>query len=179
MQQYYFTELLPPVSLFYQKCTLLQFYFALLLLVVNCFSPFIETLVGNPRDGRRILPVAKNLLIFLIRKILLTKFTSKSIKSIIEKCHIESIILSPIKKSFFLCNHSIQASFVPEVIDTASFFLTSGFQYTYVMPILINRCLLNVIFIVTKMFNDQNPSLKQHFYFHFPETYAQKVILWC
>ena len=40
-------------------------------------------------------------------------------------------------------------------------FLTSAFMYTYVMAIFINRCLVNVVFSVTKALNGQN-SLKQN-----------------
>ena len=41
-------------------------------------------------------------------------------------------------------------------------FLTSGFMYTHAMPVLINRCLLNVVFSMTKALNSQS-SPKQHF----------------
>ena len=41
-------------------------------------------------------------------------------------------------------------------------FLKSGFMYTHVMLILINQCLLNVVFSMTKALNGQN-SPKQNF----------------
>ena len=40
------------------------------------------------------------------------------------------------------------------------FFLTSGFMYTYVMPILINQCLLNVVFSMAKALNGQSSPSK-------------------
>ena len=57
----------------------------------------------------------------------------------------------------------MQASFVAVVIAVVSFFLASGFMYTPVMLILINQCLLNVAFRMTKALNGQS-SHKQNSY---------------
>ena len=58
----------------------------------------------------------------------------------------------------FLCNHPIQGSFIAAVIAVVSFFLTSGFMYRYIMLILINQRLLNLICSMKKVMNGQNSS---------------------
>ena len=66
----------------------------------------------------------------------LMKFTSSTI---------ESVIPSP-------SNYPIQASFVV-VAMALHRFLTSGFMYTCVVLMLINQCLLNVVFSMIKVLN--------------------------
>ena len=56
----------------------------------------------------------------------------------------------------------MQALFIALVIAVVAFFLTSGFMYRYIMPILINRWLLNLIFSMTKALSRQSSS-KQNF----------------
>ena len=56
----------------------------------------------------------------------------------------------------------MQALFVAGAVAVVSFFLTSGFTYTCVMLILINRCLLNIVFRITKAMNGQS-SPEQNF----------------
>ena len=108
----------------------------------------------NPWDGGEYQPTDKNLLIFPTRKILLNKFTSFTIKNAIP---------SPSNSNFHLII-LYKDSFVAVVIAVVSFFLTSGFMYTHVMLILINQCLLNVVFSMTKILNGQS-SPKKHFYY--------------
>ena len=67
------------------------------------------------------------------------------------ECHIAPETLSSPNSNF-----QIQASFIAVVIVVVSFFLTSVFIYTYVMLVLINGCLLNVIFSMTKALNGRN-----------------------
>ena len=105
----------------------------------------------KPGNGGEFKPTAKNLLIFPTRKIVLNKFTSSTMKS---------IIASPSNSNF----HSIQALFLALVIAVVSSFLTSGSMYAHAILILIKQCLLNVTFSVTKPLDGQTSS-KQHFYY--------------
>ena len=41
-----------------------------------------------------------------------------------------------------------------------SFFLTSGFMYTHILAIVINKCLLNVAFSMSKVLNGQSTPKK-------------------
>ena len=74
------------------------------------------------------------------------------------KCH-----SFPIKYKFSSNNH-IQASFVTVVPAVALSFWFSLFIYTHLIPILINQCLLSVVFSMAKALNGQS-SPKQNFYF--------------
>ena len=65
-------------------------------------------------------------------------------------------------KQQFSCNHPIQASFKAVVTAVVSFFLTLGFIYRYIMLILINRWLVNLIWSMIKAMNSQN-SFKQNY----------------
>ena len=117
---------------------------------VHCLT-FPSTFIRNPGDGKESYPTTKNLLIFRTRK----------------KSHFIDLnlplpkVLFQIKQQF-LCNHPMQASFLAVAITVASFFLTSDFICTHVMLIFINRCLLNVVFSMTKALNGQT-SPKQNF----------------
>ena len=112
-----------------------------------------KTFMGNLGDVEESHPKAKCLLIYSTRKIPFNKFTSSAIKSVIP---------SSIKWQF-LSNYPIQASFSTVVIAVVSFFLTSDFMYRHIMLVLINRCLLNVVFSLTKALNGQS-SPKENFY---------------
>ena len=59
-------------------------------------------------------------------------------------------------------NHPIQVSTVAVAITVVSFFSMSSYMHTYVMLVLINPYLLNVVFSMTKTLNVQN-SPKQNF----------------
>ena len=70
----------------------------------GCF-PFPLTFMGNPGDGEKSYPTAKDLLIFPIRKIPLNRIP-----------HFFSI------KQLFSSNHPMQSSFVAAVISFESYF---------------------------------------------------------
>ena len=78
---------------------------------VDC-SPFPWTFMGNPGNGEKSYPTAKNLLISPIRKIPFNRFKSFAVKSLIS---------SPIKQQFS-SNHPMQSSFVAAVIFVTSYF---------------------------------------------------------
>ena len=110
-------------------------------------SPGSETL------GMRVsYPTAKTLFIFPSRKIPLTKFTSSLMKSIISFSQISNF------RVMTECKLHLLVVFV-----AVSLYLTLGFLYTCVMLTFINRCLLNVVFSMTKALNGQN-SPKQNFH---------------
>ena len=93
-----------------------------------------------------------NVLIYPTRKFPIMKFTSSTIKSVIP---------SPWNSNFHLVTlYKLHLWLYPWLL---SHFLTSIFMYTCVVLILINRCLLNVIFSMTKALDDQS-SFKQNFY---------------
>ena len=93
-----------------------------------------------------------NVLIYPTRKFPIMKFTSSAIKSVIP---------SPWNSNFHLVTlYKLHLWLQPWLL---SHFLTSIFMYTCVVLILINRCLLNVIFSMTKALDDQS-SFKQNFY---------------
>ena len=102
--------------------------------------------MGNPGDRKEYQLTSKHLLIFPTRKILLNKYASSAIKSVIP----------PSIKQQFSSHHPIQASFVAEVITVVSLLLTSGFMYSHAMLILINQCLLNVVFCIAKVLDGQS-----------------------
>ena len=100
-----------------------------------------QFLVGlSPRCCFESYQTVKNLLIFWNR------FTSSTIKSVIP---------SPSNSNFHVIT-LCKLQFVAVVIPAVSFFLTSGFMYTHFMLILINRCLLNVVFSMSKVLNGQS-----------------------
>ena len=73
---------------------------------------------------------------------------------------LSSVILSPSNRNFrlgiFICSCSHCCCII--------FFNFRLYMYTHVMLILINQCLLNVVFSITKALNGQI-SPKQHFYY--------------
>ena len=93
-----------------------------------------------------------NVLIYPTRKFPIMKFTSSAIKSVIP---------SPWNSNFHLVTlYKLHLWLYPWLL---SHFLTSIFMYTCVVLILINRCLLNVIFSMTKALDDQS-SFKQNLF---------------
>ena len=115
-------------------------------------------LYGKPWDGEEYWPTAKNLLISTSRKILLDKFTPSTMKSVIP---------SPSNSNFHLITlyklspiHPIYPSHCCCII----FLKFRLFMYVHVMLILINQCLLNAVFSITKTLKGQI-SPKYHFYY--------------
>ena len=106
----------------------------------------------SPRCCFESYQTAKTLLIFWTRQVPFNRFTSSSIKSVIP---------SPSNSNFHVIT-LCKLQFVAAVIPAVSFFLTSGFMYTHFMLILINRCLLNVVFSMSKVLNGQS-SPKENF----------------
>ena len=106
--------------------------------------------------GENTQPTAKNLLISPSRKILLDIFISHY-----QKCH-----------SFFYIKQQCSSHhptlyklhFQLQSLLLYHFFEFRLYMYPHVMLILINQCLLNVIFRITKPLNCQI-SPKQHFYY--------------
>ena len=80
--------------------------------------PFPWTFMGNPGDGEKPYPTAKNLLISPIRKFPLNRFKSFAIKSF--------IFSLPIKQQFS-SNHPMQSSFEAVVISVVSYFKFQAF----------------------------------------------------
>ena len=121
--------------------------------------------MGNPGDRKEYQLTSKNLLIFSTRKILPNKYASSAIKSVIP---------SPIKQQFS-SHHPIQASFVAEVIAVVLLFLTSDFMYSHAMLMLINQCLLNVVFSIAKVLDGQSsPKVLPTFYYpHLPTLFGK------
>ena len=135
VQQNYLSELYPQS---YQKSSLNPL--VLLVVPTRCglSCPFPQTFGGNPIDGGMIPHSCKKFLISRTGKI-------------------------PLTKQKFSCSHPIQASFKAVFISVIWFFLTAGFIFTYIMLILINWWLLNLIFSMTKALNGQSSS-KQNFH---------------
>ena len=111
---------------------------------------------------------SKNLLIYPTRKISPIKFTSSVVKSVIPSpwnCNFHLITLCKLHlwlQPWLLCH-----------------FLTSAFKYICDMLILINRCLLNVVFRMTKALNGQR-SLKQNIYsLHLPMLLGKPCLFLC
>ena len=123
---------------------------------VDCPS-FPWTFLGNPGDGAKSYPKAKNLLISLIRKIPLNRFKSFAVKSFIS---------SPIKQQF-LSNNPMQSSFVAAVIFVVLYFKFQAFVHTCHAN-LTNQCFLNVAFSMTKALNDWSSPKKSFHALHLP-----------
>ena len=113
--------------------------------------------MGIPRDCAEYQPTAKNLKI------------SPSIKIFLKNVHL------PLAQQF-LSHHSIEALFVAVVIAAIFFFFFKSRLYmnTHVMLILINQCLLNVVFSITKALTGQI-SPKYHFYYFHPSILFRKL----
>ena len=121
---------------------------------VDC-SPFPWTFMGNPGDGEKSYPTAKNLLISPIRKIPLNRFKSFAVKSFIS---------SPSNSNFqviILCNLHLQLQ--PFLLYHILNFRL--YVHTYHAN-LTNQCLLNVVFSMTKAFNDWSCPKKNLYSFH-------------
>ena len=94
----------------------------------------------------------KNLLNYPTKKISFIKFTSSAFKY---------VIFSPSKSDFHLITlYEPHLQLQPWLLYH---FLTSGFMHICVLPTLINRYLLNVVFDMTKVLNGQS-SPKKNFY---------------
>ena len=96
--------------------------------------------MGNHGDGGEFYPMAKNLLICTTMKVPLNIFDLHLLIS-------EVLFLL---HQQFSSNHPMQSSFAAAVFFLASVFLNSGLMYTHAMLILINRCLLNLVFSMQK-----------------------------
>ena len=119
--------------------------------------------MGNPGDGRECQPTTKNLLIYLTRKILVNKFTSSTIKSVIP---------SPSDTNFHLITlYKLHLQLQSLLLH--QFFLTSGFMCAHVMLILIHQCLLNVVFSIYKSIEWSNFSQEYFYYFHLPMLFGK------
>ena len=108
--------------------------------------------MGNPADGEKSYPTAKNLLISAIRKFPLNRFKSFAVKSFISY---------PSNSNFqvmILCNLYLllQSFLLYHILNFRLYVRTCHANLT-------NQCLLNVAFSMTKALNDWN-SPKQNFY---------------
>ena len=112
--------------------------------------------MGNHGDGGESYPMAKNLLICTTMKVPLNIFDLHLLIS-------EVLFLLHQQLS---SNHPMQSSFAAAVFFLASVFLNSGLMYTHAMLILINRCLLNLVFSMTKELNGQGLCKKSFHYLH-------------
>ena len=110
----------------------------------------------NIGDGGEYQPTAKNLLIFPTRKILLNKFTSSTIKTFTSFPSNSNLHLITLYKlhlqlqSLLLC----------------LFFNFRLYMFARVMLILINQCILNVVFGITKALTGQIAPKQQFYYLH-------------
>ena len=92
--------------------------------------------MGNLENEGESYATAKDLLLFATRKISFNKFTSPASKNVIPFPSNSNVHLITLYKLHLqLC---------------CIIFLNFSFMYTYVMLILINRCLLNIAFSMTK-----------------------------
>ena len=97
----------------------------------------------------------KNLLNYPTKKISFIKFTSSAFKYVIS---------SPSKSDFHLIAlYKLHFWLQPWLLY---YFLTSGFMHICVMPTLINRYLLTVVFDMTKVLNGQSSPKKNLFSLH-------------
>ena len=106
-------------------------------------SPFPWTFMGNPGNGEKSYPMAKELLISPIRKIPLNKFKSFAVKSLIS---------SPSNSNFqviILCNLDLK---LPSFL---LYHILNFRLYVHTCQAnLRNQCLLNAAFSMTKALND-------------------------
>ena len=114
-----------------------------------------QIFMGNPGDGGESHSTAKNLLISPTRKIPFNKFTLFAIKSVIP---------FPSNSNFHLITlYKLHLQLQSLLLHHFFFLFTSDCMYSHVMLILINQCLLNVLFSMTKALNSQS-SPKQNLY---------------
>ena len=104
-----------------------------------------------------------------------------------EKYHpvVETLLISHVRKNNLIqyqlsCNHSIQVLLIAVAIVAVPFFSASGFMYRYIMLILINGCLLNLIFCMIKALNYRSSS-KYSFkhLFHLSVLYGKPCFNYC
>ena len=117
---------------------------------VDC-SPFPWTFMGNPGDGEKSYPTAKNLLISPIRKIPLNRFKSFAVKSFISSpsnSNFQVIIL-------YNLHFSLQSILLYHILNFRLYVHTCHANLT-------NQCLLNDAFSMTKALNSWS-SPKQNF----------------
>ena len=109
---------------------------------VDC-SPFPRTFMGNPADGEKSYPTAKQLLISPVRKILLNRFKSFAVKSFISSSSNSNF------QVIILCNLHLrlQSVLLYHILNFRLYVRTYHANLT-------NQCLLNVAFNITKALND-------------------------
>ena len=131
---------------------------------VDC-SPFPRTFMGNPADGKKSYPTAKQLLISPIRKILLNRFKSFAVKSFISSSSNSNF------QVIILCNLHLrlQSVLLYHILNFRLYVRTYHANLT-------NQCLLNVAFSMTKGLNDWN-SPKKNFHSLPPSNAISKTLL--
>ena len=110
--------------------------------------------------------MGENPSILPIGKTLHSKFTFTGIKS---------VILSLSNSNFHLIT-LYRLHLQLQSLLLYHFFLTSGFMYIHVMLVLINQCLMNVVFSMAKALNGQS-SPKRNFYFPTFQRYLETLFL--
>lgn len=70
--------------------------------------------------------------------------------------YVTPTLIVPVAPSRY--NHPIQDLFIAAVIAVLSLFLSSCYMYAYITLVLINQCVLNIIFSMAKALNGQNSS---------------------